>query len=382
MMAMAAALAVVVATGAGCGSDGGATTTGAATAAGTDGCHGSIGVVAPYGDVPGPTADDGSIMNWARLGIDGFNQEHGTSFHIVPEDVDFSAADARGAARRLAANREVIGVVGAKTSAATQAMAPILDAAGLAYVSPTATATALADGHLKGFHRVVPDDALQATTMAGFITGTLKGTKVVVVHNPDPYSRGLAAGLTASLKHSGVTPVAQVRVPLNATAMAPYVAQIPADADVVALTMLSPVQASKIIRQVRAKGRNPAFVGGDIMFTPSGFREAGAYVLSYAPDVRATDRGMEVVRLYQSVFGAFSPYGSPAYAATQVVADAALRTCHDGGTTRQAVAGALATTDMADPVSGGQVRFLPNGNLKGGRFHVYRVTGDGYAPAG
>ena len=370
-----AAAAVVIATG--CGGDATAASEQAATGPVglADTCTGTIAVMAPYGDRPG---DDGSIMNWARVALDKFNTEHQTAFTILPEPVDTDPKAGAAAARAVAANRAVIGLVGPKTSGVTEAIGPILDKAGIAWVSPAATRTDLADGHLKGFHRVVPDDSVQGPAIADFIAGPLGGGPVVVVHNPEPYSQGLAESITSALGAKGITPTHQLVAPLRAGDYSRVIAQIPRGTHVVAIPFLDAGDASRFVRQLRATGRDPQIIGGDGVFVPSEFAEPGTYVSSYAPDLRETAAGGEIIRLYKAIFGDLSQFGGPAYAAMEAVADAALRTCADGTTTRAGVAKAIESTDLSSGLLGVPVRFTPGGNLVGGRFHVYRITGNDY----
>ena len=339
-------------------------------------CSGTIAVMAPYGDRPG---DDGSIMNWARVGLDKFNTDHGTAFTILPVPVDSDPAHGVRAARALASRQAVIGMVGPKTSGVTLAVGPVLDAAGIAWVSPAATRTDLANGRFKGFHRVVPDDSIQGPTIAAFVAGPLGGGDVVIVHNPEPYSEGLAASVTRSLAAKGITPTAQLTAPTDAANYRPVIARIPRDTHVVVLPFLNASAADLFVRQLRATGRNPQIIGGDGMFVPTEFTQPGTYVSSYAPDLRKTRAGAEVIRLYQAIFGDLSPFGGPAYAAMESVADAALRSCRDGATSRSGVAAALATTNLSSDLLGTPIRFTSGGNLKDGRFHVYRITGNDYS---
>ncbi len=385
MRAVAAAVAAAVLAGlvAGCGGDPAGSDT-ASPATGTSaqavaqskaGCVADIGVMAPYGDRAGT---DPSLMNWARLSLDAFNQAHGTAFHIAPADVDGDVAPGKAAARRFAADSSVVAVVGPKTSGVTQVVGPILDRAGIPYVSPTATAESLADGHLRLFHRVVPDDSLQAQAIGGFIVGPLGGKRVVVVRNLEPYSTGLAAGITAYLRAHGITPIAQVAVRDTQRDMATVVPRIPSDADVLVLPMLEAGQAARLVTAVRRSGRNPSIIGGDALFVPEFARSYGAFVSSYAPDIKGTDAGNQAVRIYQGIFGDFSPYGSPAYIAMEVAATAALEGCEQGRTSRAGTAAALDATDLPSIAGLGRVRFLANGNVAGGQYYIYRVVGSGY----
>ena len=371
----ALALAAALPLAAGCGAGDNSAPSATSGSGVTETCTGTIAVMAPYGDRGG---DDGSTMNWARVALDKFNNDRGTAFTILPLPVNNNPAQGVKAARKIASSQVAVGMVGPKSSGVTLAIGPILDKAGIAWVSPSATRTDLANGQFKGFHRVVPDDSIQGSTIGDFIAGPLGGGKVVIVHNPEPYSEGLAASITRSLAAEGITPTAQLVAPVAGRNYRPVISRIPRDTQVVVIPFFNPSDADLFVRQLRATGRNPKIIAGDAVFMPSEFTQPGTYVSSFTPDLRKTKAGAEVIRLYQEIFGDFSPFGGPAYAAMTSIADAALRSCKDGEATRAGVAAALATTNLPSRLLGNPIQFTPDGNLKNGRFHMYRITGSDY----
>lgn len=340
-------------------------------------CSGKIVVMAPYSGT-GPS--DSVRMNWARVALDTFNIEHGTGFRVEPVDVLDNVADGVRGTKRVISDPEVVGMVGPQTSVVTAAVGPLLDRAGIAYVTPSATRTDLADGRLKGFYRVVANDSVQGPTIARFVTGNLKATKVAMVENPEPYSRGLADSIAADLRTTGI-PVTRLSVPLRTKDYAAVIARIPRDTQVLVLPMLLTTDAQMLVRQLNAAGRTPRLIGGDSLFNPDEFTTVGAYVTSYAPDLRKTEAGANVIRLYEAIFGDFSTSGGPAYAAMEVVASAALETCQDGRATRAGVWKAVPGVELEASVLGQAVAFDGNHELKGGRFYTYRVEPNGgYSP--
>jgi branched-chain amino acid transport system substrate-binding protein len=379
MFAGAVGVTALAAIGAGCGSSG---STDASTTPGTGtgaeaviaACTGKIGVIAPF---TGTDESDGIQMNWARVSLDNFNREHGTDFQIEPMDSTQGVPQVKAAARALAADNEVVGVVGPHTSDFVAAAGPILDAAKLVYVSPSATNVALADGRLKGFYRVVANDSVQAPTIGRVALDDLKGKKVAILDNPDPYSTGLADGVEAYVKKAGV-PVARQEISIAAKDYTDVINRIPADTDVVVLSLTSPDAGQRIVQQMKKKGRDPAFIGGDALFVLDRFNPVGAYVVSFTPDLRKSEAGGAVVRLYKAVFGSLATFGGPAFGAMQAVATAALHTCKDGRASRDGVWDALPATKIKDSVLGQDIKFTKDHELKGGRFYVYRIGPDDY----
>jgi len=379
MLTGAVGAAALAAIGVGCGSSGSADasiTPGTGTGAGgvIAACTGKIGVIAPF---TGTDESDGIQMNWARVSLDNFNREHGTDFQIEPMDSTKGVRQVKAAARALAADDEVVGVVGPHTSNFVAAAGPILDSARLAYVSPSATNVALTDGHLKGFYRVVANDSVQAPTIGRVAVDDLKGEKVAILDNPDPYSTGLADGVEAYVKKAGV-PVTRQEISVATKDYTDVINRIPTDTDVVVLSLTSPDAGQRIVRQMKKKGRDPAFIGGDALFVLDRFNPVGAYVVSFTPDLRKSDVGDGALRLYKAVFGGLATFGGPAFSATQAVATAALRTCKDGRASRDGVWTALPTTKIKDSVLGQDIEFTKDHELKDGRFYVYRIGPDDY----
>ena len=373
----------LVALWAGCGSSEPGSTT-AADGLGANGervlkaCSGTIGVIAPFA---GTDETDAIQMNWARVSLDNFNRENGTDFRIEPMDASDGEAEVKAAARVLAADKEVVGVVGPDTSTHTLAAGPILDAAKLAYVSPSATNVSLTDGRLSGFYRVVANDSVQAPTIGRVAVDDLKGKKVVIIDNADSYATGLADGVEEYVKKAGV-PVTRHEISTGAKDYSDVIATLPADADVVVLSLSSPDAAQRFVQQMKAAGRDPAFIGGDALFVLERFNPVGAYVTSFTPDLRRAPEGDDVVRLYKAVFGSLATFGGPAFGAMQVVATAALKSCKDGRATREGVWEALPRTKIKDSVLGQDIEFTPDHELRNGRFYTYRIGPDDYQYVG
>ena len=341
-------------------------------------CVGKVGVMAPYG---GLEEKDSIQMNWARVALDNFNLLHGTSFVIEPANVSHEVGPGIRAAKKLADDMSVVGVVGPQTSGVTEKVGPILDAAGLAYVSPSATRASLTDGTLKGFYRVVPNDDVQGPAIGNFVAKNLAGHNVVVIDNDETYSLGLADSVQKTLEGSGVQ-VIRLSAPLGTKSYAAQIARIDSSVDVVVLPFLLADEAQRFVDELSIAGRSPKIIGGDSLFVESDFSEAGAYVSSYAPDTRETAAGADLIRLYQTIFGEFSPFGGPAYLAMEVVLTAALATCDHGVASRGGVWMALPKTAIENTILGEPIAFDQRHELVDGTFRIYQIDAGGYRRVG
>jgi branched-chain amino acid transport system substrate-binding protein len=337
-------------------------------------CSGTVAVMAPYGGVGGK---DSVQMNWVRMALETYNEEHGTDFTLLPADVDTDTVRATRAAKLIAIDPEVVGVVGPQTSGVAEAVGPIFVRAGLAFVSASATRTTLTDGRLPGFFRVVPNDSIQGPRIAEFVADDLGAAKVLVVDQQEAYSLPLAETIATGLRERGVT-VDRAGTRKGQTDYTAVIDRIDDSTDAVVLSFLEASEAQDFADEMRARGKEAEIVGGDSLFVLGDFYERGAYVTSYAPDTAATEEGRRLLRVYQTIFGAFEPYGAPAFVAMEAVLSAADASCVDGIATRQGVASTLPKIELEDSIFGYPVAFDPNGDVIDGRYNVYRIDGNRY----
>jgi branched-chain amino acid transport system substrate-binding protein len=337
-------------------------------------CTGTIAVMASEGSA-GSTQP--AQMNWARVALDTFNAKHGSSFTIEPSNVNDETQRAAPEAQRLAADPAVVGVVGPAASSVTEIAGPIFDAAGLAYVSPSATAISLTDGHLKHFFRVVANNNKQAVVIARLVTSSLHPKTVLVVDDREVYSTNLTQLVAKELSKNHVN-FDRASVDVGQTNDADIVSKIGPSTNVVVMPFVDPKDAQRLAGQIHAAGKNPSIVGGDAMFSLNDFDVPGAYVPTYAPDVSKMADGAATVKLYSEIFGDLAPFAATAYVAMQTTATAALATCRGGEATREGVAKALPRIRIQSTLLGYPVSFDSHHELVGSRYWMYRIEGGNY----
>lgn len=357
----------------------GSESSGAAVSAETAGpsaesCTGTIAVMASAGSAGGTQP---AQMNWARVGLDAFNAKHGSSFRIEPSNVYDETSLAAGEAKRLAADPAIVGVVGPVSSSVTEIAGPIFDAADLAYVSPSATAVSLTDGHLKLFFRVVANNNKQAQAIVRLVTSSLRPKTVLVVDDGEVYSTNLTHIIAEGLSQHH-TKFDRVSVELGQPDYADVVSKIDSSTNIVVMPFVNPVDAQRLVYQIHAAGRTPAIVGGDTMFSLNDFNVSGAYVPTYAPDVSKMPDGAATVKLYSQIFGDLAPFAATAYEAMETVATAALHSCRNGQATRQGVAKALSDVSIPSTLLGNSVAFDAHHELIGSRYWMYQIEGGNY----
>ncbi|HEY7104771.1 MAG TPA: branched-chain amino acid ABC transporter substrate-binding protein [Acidimicrobiia bacterium] len=337
-------------------------------------CTGAIAVMASAGSA-GSTQP--AQMNWARVALDTFNAEQGSSFTINPSNVFDETQRAGSEAARLADDPTVVGVVGPVTSSVTEIAGPIFDAAGLAYVSPSATTVSLTGGHLQHFFRVVANNNEQAVAIAHLVSSSLHPKTVLVVDDSEVYSTNLTQLIAHELSKDHLT-IDRASVDVGQPDYSDVVSKIGQSTNVVVMPFVDPGDAQRLADQIHATGKSPSIVGGDAMFSLNDFDVAGAYVPTYAPDVSKMKDGAATVKLYGEIFGDLAPFAATAYVAMQTVATAALATCRNGQASREGVAQALPGIRIPSTLLGYPVSFDAHHELVHSRYWMYRIEGGSY----
>ena len=156
--------------------------------------------------------DAESLRAGVELAVGHFGAVHGHEVELGPVVDSMCDPDGgRAGAERIAAEPEVLGVVGTSCSASSVTAMPVLSAAGLVMVSPAATSPVLtsdlrgnpgADYH-PGFFRVVNNDLYQAEAVAGFAYHELGLRRTAAVHDGDPYTSALARAFRSAFAARG-----------------------------------------------------------------------------------------------------------------------------------------------------------------------------------
>lgn len=317
-----------------------------------------------------------NAARWADLAVQESNRRYGTAFRVVRFSGANTNRSGRAVARRIAGNRAVIGVVGFQTSRTTAVGGPILDRAGIGYVSESATRTSLADGTLSGFHRVVAADDQQGPAIAKVIADDLMGTSVAVIAQEDPYSRDLARDIARALRSRDI-PAASRLTALGQGSYAEIIRDLPPGIDVIALPFISLNDATRLVREARASGVTATVIGGDALYSDDNTID-GAYLMYTSGDLASTPLGRRVAAEYAARYGALNPAFVSAYTAATALTRAARQACaSDGTATRIGVRRALGKVRIADSLFGRPVSFTSDGNLRNATNYLWRVGDDG-----
>lgn len=335
------------------------------------------------GPLSGPAAYLGNEqLSWLRFAVDKYNRANKTQFKVARGDTQLNSRVARTVARRMVANGNVRAIVGPTEGQAMRAGGKTYEKAGLVAISGSATAIDLTKGRpYATFFRVVPHEGVQGPTIVSHVAGTLNATHVVVIDSQDEeYSMPIAATVTRGLRKAGVT-VSRESVSEADTDFSSIVAYLEDDVDVVVFATQAPLAASALANQLREQGKKAIVVGTDGAYSPSQFRPRSGYVSVFAPDLHFSAQGRSIVREYNryAKHREFGVLGPATYMAGWVAMDGIRNACADGRATRSEVTAAVRRADVPS-IIGDNIRFDKNGDVRGSRFVIYKITNGKYSP--
>ncbi|WP_026204758.1 branched-chain amino acid ABC transporter substrate-binding protein [Actinomycetospora chiangmaiensis] len=358
----------------------------------------TLGLIAP---LSGDLANIGAGMrNAADLAVREANERCAVPGYRLALDARDDRADpptGAAAARQLAADPGLVGVVGTYNSSTAQAVQPVLGDAGVVQVSPGNTNVSLTRGanpvtaplrQYQTYFRVVATDAVQGPLAANYLAGTGR-TRVAVVSDGNTYGEGLAGEFVKQFQTRGGQVVLRQVLP----ASAPPAAR---DATVAAVRAARPqavfyggeYPAGGPLAEALAGAGGP-LMGGDGLVNP-GYAAAGGQDGDLGTSVGAPPETLPAARGFVDAYRAagyaegYGEYGAFSFDAADVVIDAVAGVVNGRGggewspDQRPAVVQAVQSTDV-DGVTG-PLSFDRFGDVSSDAVTVYRLVGGRWIP--
>src|SRR6516225_852656 len=375
-----AAAAVGALAAAGCSSSSSSTSSSTSTAsgtasAGTTACVASIGMEGP---LTGPVAVLGQEqLHFAQLALAADNVTNKTNISIVQGDTQLTPSIATTVTQQLTANPKIVAVVGPAGSQEVEAVGPLMARAGLAFISGSATATALTTGKYPTFFRTVSNDGVQRPQDANYIVNTLHPKALMIVDDQEAYSTGLVSAMMPIFQAAGIK-VDHESVSQKVTDFSSLVAKITPSTTVVVLPWQVASNAQQFGRNMAQEKKKAVIFGTDGLFSPGTFSINGSYVSSFGPDITAIPADRALVALALAKFGKFGTFGPPVFAAQHVVDEAIASVCKSGQTpTRANVLAAIKKTNQATTILGQPIKFTSSGDVVNGKFFLFKIDSAG-----
>ena len=290
-----------------------------------------IGVVSP---ITGATATFGQEnANGIKLAYEKLKKGSGKKFDLIIEDDKSEAIESTNATRKLLSVDKVSAMIGAPTSSLALASAPIVQAAKIPFITPTATnvkVTQVGDY----ITRACFTDDFQGVVMAKFAIQTLKKKSgLILIENTSDYSKGLAKAFGDEFKKLGgkMASTEELTYAAKDTDFQSLLRKVKrANPDFVFIPGYY-VEVGLIMKQARALGITAPFLGGDGWDSPKLFEIAGEAVKGsyfsnhFAPDDKSPvvqNFVKEYEKAYGSKPGSFAALG---YDSLGILADAIKR---------------------------------------------------------
>ena len=306
-------------------------------------CEDEIGCVEVAPDEPirlaymltisGPTAFLGEDSRGGiEIAIDDRGGEIvGHTIELVGEDSLCSAEGGQTAAQKVAADTQVVGVIGTNCSSAGTAASPILSEAGMLMISPSNTAAALTDAEgtwEPGYYRTAHNDNFQGRIAAEYAYNELGATSAATIHDGSPYADGLQAAFADRFAELGGTVTFQGAVNVGDTDMRPILTSVAADSpDLLYFPIFEPEGNFVAAQSTEVSGLEDTILFGADGLLVEGFAantgSAAAGMYLSGPFV-AGDAYAALLDKWEAKFGGSPPSGfhGHSYDATNILLDA------------------------------------------------------------
>ena len=371
--AIIAATALGALVAAGCGSS---STTGGGSASGTTkACVASIGLEAP---ITGPVAPLGQEqLHFAQLAMITDNLANKTRITLVQGDTQLNPAMATTVTQQFTSNNKIVAVVGPAGSQEVEAVGPLMDRAGLAFISGSATNATLTTGKYPTFFRSVSKDSVQGPQDANYIVNTLHPKALMIVDDQEAYSTGLVSAMVPIFCAAGIK-VDHESVSQKTTDFSSLVAKVTPDTTVVVLPWQVAANAQQFGKDLAQEHKKAVIFGTDGLFSPGTFTISGSYVSSFGPDITAIPADSAIAAAAKAKYGTFGTFGPPVYAATHVVDEAIASVCKSGQTPSRAnVLAAIKNTNEVTSILGQPIKFDSHGDVVNGKFFLFKIDSSG-----
>jgi branched-chain amino acid transport system substrate-binding protein len=308
---------------------------------------------------------------------------------LVEFDSGGSGDNAAPWARTLAADRDVLGVIGGQYSGETAATQPIFQEAGIAMIGTTATRVDLTQTGYSVFHRVNGHDGTLSAAIGTYLKAQ-SGVRAFVIDDGTSYGTGLADELVNVL--GSAVPFETERVHANVKGWQKQLTEAQkAQFDTAAAKVMAynsthvfyagyALEGAPLFRQIRAAGSKAQLIGAD------GIYDNGLYdvlagstegVIVTCPCSPAGRAGGTFAADFEAEFG--SPpgfYAAEAYDAATIFITAIT----GGAVTREAVLAAVDATNFEGASK--HVKFDSHGDVDPSVVEIwaYKVTADGLEP--
>lgn len=289
-----------------------------------------IGLVAPLTGDQAPHGQD--LLHGATLAIRHANAKGvllpGYRLELVALDDQRSPTQAVAAAKKLAADRDVVAVIGHLNSSCSMPASAVYHQAGLLQITPISSNPQISRQGFKTFYRVCATDDLQGPAGALFLINDLGAKRIFVLDDMTTYGRGLANEFVKKAKALGATLLGHEGITQGDKDFVAILTKIKSvSPDAVYFAGMFP-EGALLLKQRAGVGLGGHFMGSDGQFDPvlielsGGSAAEGAHLTTIGSDIRQIPTAQPFLKEYEALFGPVGAYSAYAYEATNVALQA------------------------------------------------------------
>lgn len=255
----------------------------------------------------------------------------GHRLELVALDDARNPAQAVTAAKRLAADPDVVAVVGHLNSSCTKPASAIYHEARLLHVNPVSSNPEISRQGFDTFYRICATDDLQGPAGVRFAVEKLGARRVYVLDDMTTYGRGLANEFVKAARQSRLEILGHEGITQGEKDFTPVLTKIKGlQPDLIYFAGMFP-EAALLIQQKFKLGVPGHFLGGDGLFEPALITLAtpeaaeGVYLTTLGGDIRQLPTAEGFVSAFEQKYGHLGAYSSYAYEATNIALEAIRR---------------------------------------------------------
>lgn len=349
--------------------------------------------IATLSPLSGGQSDAGlQIKNGAQLAVNEYKAQFkklGFDLTLLPLDDQADPATGTAAARKAAADKQVLALVGTLNSGVALPASAAVVGSHLAWVSPANTANEITDRGLKNVSRIVARVDAQGPAGAAFVQDKLKAKKVYVLNDKTAYGEVLSRAVEKDLRRRGVQIVASEGTEEKSD-FSPIIQKIQLmKPDAVYFSGMYN-QVGVFAKQLRERGINIPIVGGDgydsnDLLSIAGSGAHDIYFTATAAPADVLPAAKQLDALYQKTFHrSIQGFGIFGYDATKVTLQALLGAIQANGNklpSREQVESAVRKVKATGLISG-DVQFNSAGDRTESKLYIRRANGKGFTLEG
>ncbi|SMB93023.1 branched-chain amino acid ABC transporter substrate-binding protein [Deinococcus hopiensis] len=333
------------------------------------------------------------IKNGAQLAVNEMKADFakmGMTLQLVAYDDQADPATGTAAARRVAADKSILGVVGTLNSGVAIPASAVLAPSHVPMVSPANTNEKVTDRGLKNMNRICARDDAQGPAGGDFVMTNLKAKKVYVLNDKTPYGQGLADQAEKAMKAKGANIVQSEGVAAEERDFTAIITKVQAlRPDAIYFGALYG-QVGPFAKQLRDKGIQTPIIGGDGYDSDDLTKLAGTganniYFTTVAPPVDAVPTAKITAASYQKTFKSdIQGFGVMSYDSAKVLLQGIMNAAKAAGNkvpSRVQVETAVRTGTYNNLLTG-QVKFDKNGDRTTAKMYVIAVKNGARSTAG